>query len=317
MKLKLFLAETKDFSQEVLSELNQHFSLSIGSGDEIDLKKIMESYDIFWFRLAYQINDLVLSSQTRCRVIVTPVTGIDHINEKLCAEFGIKILSLKGETEFLKEVRATAELTLALVMSLMRRVVPAAQDVLKGVWDRDKFRGQELYGKTLGIIGFGRLGKIVGEYGRGLGMKIVAYDIDEGKYSNVDQLIKANSIPNLLELSDIVSIHINYHQMNHHLFSLEMFRRFKPSSYLINTSRGGVINENALILALEKKWIAGAALDVIADESSFTSDNPLIEYARENNNLLLVPHIGGNTFESFNKTEKFMLKKLIRYVNGK
>ena len=120
----------------------------------------------------------------------------------------------------------------------------------------------------------------------------------------------------IAKYSDVITVHINYVKANHNIIDINFFKKCKKSAYLINTSRGEVINENDLIYSLKNKIIKGAALDVIHNEHSFNKNSKLLEYVNENSNLIIAPHIGGNTFESFKKTEMFIANKILDYVNG-
>lgn len=306
-KLNLFLTETEDFSQEVLNELNSKFNLTVGECEQDELKDIFETCDVFWFRLGFQINESVVSEKTTCKFIATPVTGIDHIDEELCEKYGIKIVCLRGETEFLKEVRATAEHTLLLTLSVMRNVAPAIQNVLKGSWQRDLFRGNEIYKKTVGIIGYGRLGRIVADYFHAFGSTVGYFDTQAK--DSPEHIHVYSDVQTLVEKSDIISIHIPYNKTTHHLYGDSFFKNFNSKKWLINTSRGGVIDEASMLRCLKSGNIAGAAVDVLYGEPEI-ADHPLVHYAQQHRNLVISPHIGGCTFESFEKTETFILNKL-------
>ncbi|MBC7884396.1 MAG: hypothetical protein H7X99_02915, partial [Saprospiraceae bacterium] len=143
IKLKIYIAEQEDFNPSVLSDIMEKFEL-VALRENEKLKDILKQVDIFWFRLGYNINGKVLDQNTRCKYLVTPVTGIDHIDEALCENLGIKVICLKGEYDFLKMVRATAEHTIALTLSLYRNLTDAVNHTRKGGWNRDKFRGYEL-----------------------------------------------------------------------------------------------------------------------------------------------------------------------------
>jgi len=311
-KLKIVLAETEDFSGEVLELLNDHFDVEIKNVAQESLGQTLENCDIFWFRLAFQIGENCISDRTRCRYLVSPVTGIDHIDEEICAANNIRIVCLRGEQQFLREVRATAELTVALCFTLLRRIPGAVQDTLEGNWNRDQFRGGEIFGKTIGVIGLGRLGSITAEYFSALGANVIGIDpspVQEGRRFNTEK-----DICSLVQKSDIVSVHVNYTKATRHLLNEAVFKLFTQGKWLINTSRGGVIDEKALLNKLQRGEIAGAALDVLEDEANVSKSNPLIKYASHNENLVITPHIGGNTYESFDKTERFIAEKLIGLV---
>ena len=222
---------------------------------------------------------------------------------------------MKGETEFLNNIRATAELTINLTMSLMRKTNFAIDHVLQGNWNRDFFRGYELYKKKVGIVGLGRLGTIVSEYFKSFGCKIYYNDTEKKHKSNDVKFV--SDLSSLISKCDIISIHVDYNKSTHKLFNRQIFKFFNDTKWLINTSRGQVIDEDELLNCLESKNIAGVALDVINNENkNIMLNNPLLKYSNTNNNLIISPHIGGNTYESFQKTEMFIAKKIINFISS-
>ena len=172
----MLIAEPLDFCPEALARLRSAADVTLRSTDRAGLAEALGEFDVVWFRLAHRIDRDLLSRPLRCRILATPVTGLDHIDLAACAEHGIRVVSLRGETEFLQQVRATAELTLGLTLALLRRIPAAAAHVREGGWNRDLFRGRELFGHTAGIVGVGRLGRIVASYFRALGMDVIGYD---------------------------------------------------------------------------------------------------------------------------------------------
>jgi D-3-phosphoglycerate dehydrogenase len=243
-------------------------------------------------------------------VIATAVTGIDHIDDEACSCAGIQVVSLRGETEFLETIRATAELTLAITLALIRRVPQAMNAVLRGQWNRDAFQGTELFGKTVGIVGLGRLGSIVATYFKVFGMCVVGFDpFVEFPYTLAR---RCESLDELMAGSDVVSIHVSYSPATRHLINASSLARAKRGAIIVNTSRGGIIDETALLASLKSGRIAGAALDVLNGEPDFAPDHPLKQYACDHDNLVITPHIGGNTRESFEKTELFLADKIRR-----
>ena len=310
-KLKLYIAERNDFSNEVFQELETRFEI-IDFKENISIKEILKQVDIFWFRLAHKLDSTVLDKSTKCKYLLTPVTGIDHIDEKLCNELGIQIICLRGEVDFLKNVRATAEHTIALTLALLRKIHPAVSDVQSGNWNRDNFRGYELYEKKVGILGYGRLGQIVARYFHAFDCEISYFDIEE-KIGDTF-CVKLNSIESLFENNDIVSLHIPLNEKTIGIINKDLLQKMKVNSILVNTSRGAIINEIDLIEVLKFKSIKGAALDVIDGESNI-QDSELVKYSKTNSNLIITPHIGGNTYESFAKTEKFLADKLVQIIH--
>ncbi len=306
MKPRILIAEPKDFSPKAIAILRQLGGLDLIDIQKDGLKKALAEYDIFWFRLGFRIEASDLPENPRCRFIICPVTGLDHIDLEACAAKGIQVLSLRGESEFLKSVRATAELCIGLALALLRKIPQASNHVREGGWDRDLFQGQELLGKTVGIAGMGRLGKITAQYFRTFGCQVLGFDLLPFVEDGVEP---CESLENLVAQSDLVSIHINYSPENHHLFNAAIFSQFKKGSVLINTARGALVDSLALIQNLQNGQLAGAALDVIEAEHAH-AQSPLIAFARQHDQLLITPHIGGNTVESFEKTEVFMAEKL-------
>ncbi len=307
--IKILIAEPQDFSPRAVSILQQIGQVDLCECEPGHLKQALADYDVFWFRLAHRISRELLTDDIRCRILATPVTGIDHIDLEACTEHGIQVACLRGEYEFLKKVRATAELTVALTLGLLRHVPDAAASVRDGTWNRDLFRGNELFEKTAGIVGMGRLGNIVAGYFRAFGMRVIGYDPRPDFPLDVAE--RAETLFELLEQCDVVSIHVKYDELTRHLFQREHFTRMKKSSVLINTSRGGIVDDNALLWALDAGQIAGAALDVLDGEPHITADHPILQYSRNHSNVLVVPHIGGNTEESFAKTEVFLALRVL------
>lgn len=300
------VAETLNFSPEAVKGLEALGNVTLKDIEKSELTNALSTYDVFWFRLKFRIEEKAFPADTKTRFILCPVTGLDHIDLEACEKRGIQVLALKGEYEFLKEVRATAEHTLGLTLSLLRKVPQAVSSVNNNVWNRDLFKGQEIYGKKVGILGVGRLGTITAGFFKAFGADVYGYDIKDFDSSICN---KVDSIEELFSEVDILSVHVAYNKSTHHLITAELLQKMKPSAVLINTARGGVIGSDALLASLQNKQIAGAALDVIEDEYN-TSGNKLIAYAKQNENLIITPHIGGNTYESFTKTELFLLSKL-------
>lgn len=307
---KVLIAEPKDFSPEVITQLREHAEVDVKAIAPTDLRQALRDYDVFWFRLGWPIDASVLDENSRCRVLATPVTGIDHIDEALCARLGVKIVCLRGEREFLKTVRATAELTLGLAIGVMRHLPAAAGDVLAGRWRRDAFRGHELFGRAAGVVGCGRLGHIVAGYLVALGMEVYTYD-PRPEAGPPPGAVRLDSLTEVLQRSDLVTLHVNYHPGTHGMLGPAELASCKPGAVLVNTSRGGLVDEAALLAALASGQLSAAALDVLDGEQTLGPDHPLIAYARTHPELLIVPHIGGNTYESFRRTEAFIAEKVI------
>ncbi len=306
----ILVAEPRGFSHAAAEMLHGLAKVVFAEFDRTALLRAVAEADVLWVRLAHRIDAEVMNAAPRLQVIVTPTTGLNHIDLEEARHRGIKVLSLKGETEFLKDVRATAELTIALILSLLRRIPAATVHVASGGWDRDVLRGRELRGKTAGVVGYGRLGRIVAQYLRAFNMRVLATD------PNRDEAVLKGEVhqvelPELLRESDIVTLHVNLSEETRKFFGGEQFGAMKPGAWFINTARGELVDEEAVLDALRSGRLAGAALDVLSDErASGMGHHPLVAYAREHKNLLITPHIGGCTRESMEKTELFLAQKL-------
>jgi D-3-phosphoglycerate dehydrogenase len=172
--------------------------------------------------------------------------------------------------------------------------------------------GIELYDKKLGILGMGRLGQIVADYATSFGMQVLYYDIDFKEVSA--NYHRCSSIMELFSESDFVSIHIPYNPDTHHLVDTKVLNNAKKRLCIVNTSRGGVIDENALVKAMDTGNVSVYATDVLYGEPEIDS-NPIMTYSKSNANVIITPHIGGYTQESIEKTERFILDKFLRLLS--
>ena len=314
MKPKLLIAEPQDFSAEVLVQLKKYFSVDIN--DDLDQNGFEDSfylYDIIWFRFKYDLLNFKNIKPLKCKTLVCPVTGPNHINGFFLNQNNIHLLCLKGETDFLREITPTAELTIFLTMSLMRYGFSSIQSVKNGEWNRDCFRGEELKNKTVGIIGYGRLGKIVEKYFKAFNCKIKIYDINNDLNDTSNSSFQKN-IKNIFSTCNIITLHVDLNKNNYDLIDYDLLQNCN-NTYLINTSRGEIINEEDLLRSISEKKIKGYAADVLKYENkNFKESLVYKEFVKGIENIILTPHIGGNTKESFYETEKFLSKKLINYI---
>ena len=277
----------------------------------------LSDYDVLIVRLSHQIDHDIIEAGRGLVAIVTATTGLDHIDVEYAQYCGIGVLSLRGEIAFLRTILATAEHTWALLLALVRRIVAASQDAGCGNWNRDAFRGYELQGKRLGLVGLGRIGQKVAEYGQAFGMQVGAFDPLTQDWK--EGIWRAPSLNKLLKWSEVVSLHIPLNADTHQLVGETELALLPQNAVLINTSRGQLIDEKALVRALDSGHLGGAALDVIANERDTTQrkQSPLFAYANQHDNLLITPHIGGATYESMAKTEVFMAQKLVDFLLAK
>ncbi len=311
---------------KILNTIGEKFSgqgkkilSEIGEADYLDLTQeklleIINKYDAAVIGLGLNFNKEVLDKANNLKIIATATTGLDHIDANYAKQKSVEILSLRGEDEFLNSITGTAELAFGLILCLLRYIPWSFDDVKNYRWDRESFRGYNLAGKTLGVVGVGRLGRMTVRYGKAFGMNVIVCD------PNVENSgCEKVSFEDLVARSDIISIHVHLNKETENMFNAEAFEKMKPNAFLINTSRGKIVNEDDLLTALKNKKIAGYGADVLADELDFDknfSNHPLVEYAKNNSNLIILPHTGGMTYESREATDIFIAQKLKNYIEN-
>lgn len=311
--LKILNVEPDQYSDDARSILKKIGHLVEQNMERTELLARIREFDILIVRLRHQVNAEMLNAAPSLKVIVSAATGLDHIDMESAVQKNIAVLSLRGEVEFLRSIPATAELTWGLLLALTRNIPSAHASVLEGEWQRDRFKGHELAAKRLGILGLGRIGEKVARYGLVFGMQVSAYD-PYCKDVKPGVLMK-DSLEALLHETDVLSIHVPLNAETINLVGMKELQMLPTGSYLINTARGAILDESALLFNLLSGHLAGAALDVLAGEIR-SEWSPLIDHARMHSNLLLTPHIGGATYESMRATEIFMAKKLKHYMEG-
>lgn len=307
---------------ENYSQIARDVLVEIGELSEIQLsrqqiKEQIADYDVLIVRLNHQIDREILLNATRLKAIVSATTGLDHIDITTAKQHGIEVLSLRGERDFLDGIRATPEHTWAILLALFRQIPAASAHVINGGWDRDMFRGYELDGKRLGILGLGRVGRIIAQYAQAFNMRVSAYDpYYVGAWP--DYVIRYDELSTFANNIDILSIHLPLNNETQGFVDKTLLSQLPKGSYVVNTARGAIVDEVALIHQLEIGHIAGAALDVIEHERDIQQrqHNALTQYAVTHPNLLITPHIAGATYESMMKTELFMATKLKRYLQA-
>ncbi|WP_061298122.1 NAD(P)-dependent oxidoreductase [Leptospira borgpetersenii] len=255
----------------------------------------------------YMIDESVLKGLTKLKILATPSTGSNHIDKEYCKKNRIKVLALK-DTEFVKNIYASSEYTFALMLSLIRNIPFSAEAAKRGLWRdvEDQFRGHELNTLSLGIIGYGRIGSNLARYSHSIIARIYAYD----PYVSIKDsyVIQEDDYKSLLVKSDIIAICVHLNDKTIGMVDESWFQLMKQGAYFLNTSRGEIINENALIANLKSGKIKSAALDVMSNEQNSDKINhSIVQYARNNNNLILTPHIAGLTYESEAKAARFIL----------
>jgi len=271
--------------------------------------KEAEDCDAIIVRNRTQVRGELLASLTRCKVVGRLGVGLDNIDVQTCKERGIKVIPATGAN-----ANSVAEYVIATAMLLLRGSYASTSQVASGAWPRDALsQGRELAGKQLGLIGFGSIGQLVARLARALGMSVTAYDpaLKADSAIFVESGVQpAQHLESLLAVSDVVSLHIPLVDTTRNLFDARMINAMKPDAVLINTARGGIVDEMAVAVALRSGHLAGAALDVFKDEPLGAS--PHFDQCP---NLILTPHTAGLTAESNQRVSSLVAEKVIETLS--
>lgn len=296
------------FCPWVLDRLREVAEVDLHAPERPWVEAHIGEYDAILVALALPLDADLIARAMRLRVVVTPSTGLDHLDLKALAARGIEVQSIKTEFDLLDRITATAEQAWALTLAAARKLPMAHQAALRGEWARDRFRGTQLSGKTLGILGVGRLGSMVARYGQAFGMHVIGCDRSPRRALDFVEYVDFDA---LLTRSDVVSIHVHLSEDNRRLLSADAIARMRPGAILVNTSRGGIVDEEALVAALRAGRLGGAGVDVVDGEwRTDLADHPLIVLAREHPNVVISPHVGGVTVESQAMSLQFSADRL-------
>lgn len=253
------------------------------------------------------------------KCIVSPTTGLTHIDLEFCRQAGITVLSLKGQQDFLAKITSTSELTLGLILSLLRRIPEANRAVVEdGGWDRERFKSRQCSGLSLGIIGCGRIGRHVARFAEALAMELRIYDpfISDSEWRQIGR--EPSTLDETLRNSDILTIHADDRRDNWGMINRKFLSGVKPGALLINTSRGELLDEAAVFEALKDGTIGGLAADVLANEHTggHLKGSPLIQAARAGLNVIITPHIGGCSSDAMELTECHMASLWWKHIHA-
>jgi D-3-phosphoglycerate dehydrogenase / 2-oxoglutarate reductase len=273
------------------------------SGD--DLKKIVGKYDAMLVRSGSKITEDVLAEAKNLKVIGRGGVGVDNVDLKAATRKGIMVMnSPQGN------MVSTAELALAMMLGLARNLAPADASMKSGTWDRKSFAGVELQGKRLGVVGFGRIGREVAARGRAFGMEVVAYDPFVAPAVAESMHVTLLSLDELIQTSDYVSLHSVLTPETKHLIGKDALAKAKKGIRIVNAARGELIDDEALLEALETGKVAGAGLDVYAKEPPV--DWRLAKHPR----VLATPHVGASTKEAQERVGTDICIQVRDYMKG-
>jgi D-3-phosphoglycerate dehydrogenase len=261
-----------------------------------ELLKIIGGYESIIIRSATTLDAELVNAATSMKLIVRAGAGVDNIDVPTATSRKVPVMNTASANSL-----AAAEQTIALMFSMLRMIPQAAQTLREGKWDRESFKGYEATGKVMGVIGLGNIGRIVAEKAIGLGMKVVGYDPLVKSLSQLPAYFQkqseafklVGSLDEVLTLSNLITVHIPKSKDTANLINAEKIAKMKDKSFVLNCSRGGIVDEKAVIAALDSGKLAGAAFDVFEKEPP-NFPNALFTHPK----VVCAPHLGASTFEA-------------------
>jgi D-3-phosphoglycerate dehydrogenase len=293
----------------VLNKILQDNGLKVSYEPKITPEQIKEkisNFNIVIVRSRTTITREMIEKADKCKIIARVGVGLDNVDQVTAKEKNIRVINAAEGA-----MNAVAELVLGFMLTLSRQTARGDRAIRNGQWLKSELKGTELRGKYLGIIGLGNIGKRLGRLARGLNMNIIGYDvvpIDE-EFAKEVGLMKAD-LDTLLQSSDYISIHVPLLDSTYHLLNAQKISTMKKTAKIINTSRGGVVDEDALYEAIKNGNLGGAALDVFEKEPAV--GNKLAELE----NVILTPHIGAQTKEAQSLAANIIGEKIIQILRG-
>lgn len=288
----------------MLQEAGFAVDVKVGMKPE-ELAAVVGNYHGLGIRSASKVTAAVLANPGKLKIIGRAGVGVDNIDVAAASAKDILVINTPAGNS-----TAAAELAVGLVFALARKIPQAAGLMRQGVWEKKKFMGVELAGKTLGVMGLGNIGRQVAERGVGLKMNVIGHDPVLAEGATLPAGVTRVSFAELIERSDFLSLHTPLTPETKNLFDGATLAKMKKGACLVNCARGGIVNEEALLEALKSGHLAGAALDVFSKEPPDPS--PLFEH----DNLIAVPHLGASTKEAQEKVAIELAEVFIGYLKG-
>ena len=293
----------------ILKEILEKNGLKVTYEPEITPEQIAEkigTFEVVVVRSRTKMTRELVEKADKCQIIARVGVGLDNIDQEAAKEKNIKVINaVEGA------ITAVAELVIGLMLSMAREIPRADREIRNGNWIKKELMGSELKGKYLGIVGLGNIGKRLGRLARALNMNIIGYDVVpiDDEFSKEVGLMKAD-LDTLLSSADYVSFHVPLLDSTRHMINAEKLKMMKNTARIINTSRGGVIDEEALYNSLKDGSLAGAALDVFEVEPA--TENKLITLP----NFIATPHMGAQTKEAQLLAANIIAEKIIQILRG-
>lgn len=297
----------------VAEQLGPSFSVELAAATPESVGTLLKDAEVFLdASMKVPLRRPLLEPADNLRLVITATTGADHIDSAYLEARGISLLTLKGLNQVLKELTPAAELSWMLLMACARNLRPAIHHVEEGGWNRELFPGIMLNGKTLGLVGCGRIGKWMSRYANAFGMQVLGFDPYNEDWP---EHLRPVSLNELMRQSHFISIHVHLTAETRQLIGAKEFALVRPGTILINTSRGAVVDENALLAALEDGRIAAFGFDVLEGEPE-VKNSLLWQYAQEHSNCVITPHIGGFSPDSLAVVLRVTARRIADFFKG-
>ena len=249
----------------------------------------------------YKIDEELLGG-TKVTLINTCSTGMNHIDIDYCNDNNIEIQCHKNDLELINQLPSTSELAFGLMLSLLRKIPHSQEHVSKYNWDYTQFMGRQIKDLNIGIIGYGRLGKMMFNYCKAFGANVYVYDpYVSHTFSNLEEIFTK---------CDVISLHVHVTDETKYMINKDLFGYINKDCYIINTSRGEIVNENDIVEGLKSGIITGYGTDVVEDEFGDLTKSPIIKAMNDGENIIVTPHIGGMTIEGQTKAYEWSINKL-------
>jgi len=321
MRNKVMVVGNAVMNKDVLNLVSSKFEIISLSPNEF--KEKIDNYQnviAIWIHFDTFLESSFLDRIREVPFLITTTTGLTHIAEEIQNHFGHKLISLRGRTDFLNSITSTAEHAWSLITLNNNNFSNALHSVAEGNWQRQQFiRQRQLSSQTLGVIGFGRLGKMVAQYARAFKMNTLVYEIDKETIKNAKlQNFKAtSSVEELISLSDIVSIHASFQPTQEKIITKSELNGISKSTLLVNTARAGLVDEAAIVDEIDSRPYLEYYTDVMAFEEDGSSmrDSILWQKSNETQRIVITPHIGGASKEAINLCEKELLRDFLELAS--
>jgi len=306
-KMKVLISDNlAPVAEQILSDAGLEVDNKAGLSPE-ELLKIIPDYDGLVIRSATKVTAEVIEAAPNLKVVGRAGIGLDNVDVATASKHGIIIMNAPDGN-----ATTAAEHAIAMMVSLSRNIPQATCSMKEGKWEKKKFMGREMTGKTLGIVGIGRIGSIVAERAQGLSMKVIAYDPHMPEELVKKLGVELMTIEEVCKKADYISVHVPMTKDTKHLLSTAEFKSMKNDAMFIDCARGGVVDEEALYKALTTGEIAGAALDVFAVEPTTKENCPLLGL----DNFICTPHLGASTSEAQENVAVAIAKQVSDYLNN-